>query len=137
VCEQLLQSLDTGSGNVESISFPAESDNAVVCPIGLTFVTPVAFDSWSLFHVKTDADGKVPQFSGTPLVHTVYFPLMAIVIPKWLGILAGKNRFSTVYCAKTLFLISGSGLVRHDDTTAICYFIFLNTNFLSNPASKS
>jgi hypothetical protein len=47
-----------------------------------------------------------------PVVFAVYFPLIAAIIPKWLGIVSAKPRFSVPGCRKILFLVSGAGLPR-------------------------
>jgi hypothetical protein len=47
-----------------------------------------------------------------PVVYAVYFPLIAAIIPKWLGIVSAKPRFSVPGCRKILFLVSGAGLPR-------------------------
>ena len=104
-----------------TVSYPAESDHGVACPLGFVLNEGIEFDNWGDFHMKdgqagmpTDAELATGRLK--PVVHAVYFPLIALIIPKWLGIVSNKARFQGDGCRKVLILVSGAGLPR--DPTA-------------------
>ena len=57
--------------------------------------------------------------SEKPVIHAVYFPLIALLIPKWFSLLAHEERFADATCHKLLYLISGSGVPRDPTAHAI------------------
>jgi hypothetical protein len=120
VSDRILKHLSPAD-ELKTVSYPAESDHNVNCPVGFVLNEGIEFDSWSHFHLKEGQTGmpseaELASTSLKPIVQVVYFPLIALIIPKWLGIVSSKPLFNAPGCQRVLFLISGSGLPR--DPTA-------------------
>jgi len=135
ISSKVLQHVRTQS--VEAKYYPTSSEQKQ-CPVGFTFTkNQIPFEKWEHFHVK-HAQLSQTDRSHVPLVDGVYFPLLAIVLPKWLSLcsdLQGKTCRSYDSIGehdKTLILISGCGSPRNskdpvtgNSTRAACDIIKL------------
>ena len=79
------------------------------------------FHDWEAFKLKGDAVANAERMP-KPEVIAAYFPMLAVIIPRWLNIVAGKNFRRGIREAdqnkKVLFLISGAGTPWNTDHDA-------------------
>jgi hypothetical protein len=73
----------------------------------LLLARPFDLKNWSSLHFS-HTETQVPDPSKPPHIHSVYFPYVAMILPRWLELSADES-------SKHLILISGSGTPQNPD----------------------
>jgi len=70
-------------------------------PVGWRFAAPIAYDTWNAFRIKTAME---PHRPAVPTVTGVYFPLISLIIPRWIQIAMSKHPEASAQTRTFLYL---------------------------------
>jgi len=96
-----------------SIELGQRTDGRPPSPVGLRLSPPLKINGvWDNFRYR-DRTLVNETLHPEPLVHVVYFPLIATSVPEWVEQTSGLHQRDPSSCTKIIYLVSGSGSPRN------------------------